>query len=230
MSAVYTDLLVTLRHAVGFPTEFEVNDRRLLNFLNSALLWLAGELQYNVTETTQALTANDYDYSLGVGVAEVLWVKHGTKTLEPSSRALWLRDGKDWLNSTAGQPEEYAYEAGTLYLYPEPDSTADDTALTYAYLPSLPSIETDTTQLPGSTSATPLLPSGAQGLLVWQAAVEFFKSTITPENAGMRGLQIQAAQAEVDKRLPNVKRQVMHAARGRGVQPKVFSRYRGAAR
>ena len=228
MSAYYTDLVVNLRHAVGFPSQDDVNDRRLLICLNGALLYLAGELQYNITETTQALTANDYTYSLGVGVAEVLWVKHGTKTLEPASLGLWLRDNKDWTNSTAGQPEEYAYEAGVLYLYPEPDSTADDTSLTYAYLPSAPEI--DTTADSGSETPTALLPTGAQGCLIWQAAVEYFKSTITNENAQMRALQIQAAQGEVDKRLPNVKRQVFHAAHSRGVQPKVFTRYRGAAR
>lgn len=228
MSAYYTDLVVNLRHAVGFPSQDDVNDRRLLICLNGALLFLAGELQYNITQTTQALTVNDYDYSLGVGVAEVLWVKHGTKTLEPASLGLWLRDNKDWTNSTAGQPEEYAYEAGVLYLYPKPDATADDTALTYAYLPSEPTI--DTTAASGTATATALLPTGAQGCLIWQAAVEYFKSTITNENAAMRGLQIQAAQAEVDKRLPNVKRQVLHAARNRGVKPKIYSGYRGAAR
>src|SRR3990167_4960598 len=93
---VATELLVDLREYVGRPSIDEVNDRKLLTFLNSALDWLANELQYNPTVTTQALTLDDYDYVLGVGVSEILWVRHGTKVLVPASIELWLRGGGNW--------------------------------------------------------------------------------------------------------------------------------------
>lgn len=227
---IYDDLVVALRERVGRPSIDEVNDRRLLSFLNSALEWLAAEFQYNSTVATLGIDENDYEHPLGVGVAEVLWVKHGTKTLEPASIALWVRDGIDWRNSTAGQPEQYAFEAGTLWLYPQPDATAADTDLTYGYLPAAPEIDTDTSQSPGNTTATPLLSSANQGLLVWKAAEEYFSATITPENMGQRNLQIQACVKQVADRLGNARRQVKHGARSSGPRPSVFSRHGGAAR
>ncbi len=224
---IYEDLVVALRERVGRPSIDEVNDRRLLSFLNSALEWLAGELQYNPSVGTTTITATPYDGELGPGVAEVWWVKHGTRTLEPASLALWVRDGIDWMNGTAGQPEQYAFEAGTLYLFPRPSTNL---TLTYGYLPAAPEIATDSSEAPGASTATPLLSNANQGLLVWKAAEEYFSATITPENMGQRNLQIQACVKQVADRLDNAKRQVKHGARSSGPRPSVFSRHGGAAR
>lgn len=219
---IYTEMILQLREQVGRPSIDEVNNDRMLQHLNSALEWLAGELGYNPTTTTQALTADDYDYVLGVGVSEVLWVKHGSTPLQAASISQWVRDEVPWRSAPSGSPTQYAFEGTTLFVYPPPDTSADDTALTYSYLPAAPTIDTAS-----ATTATALLSNQNQGLLLWKAAEEYYLSTITRENAAQRQVQIAGCQQQIGNRLGNAKRQVTHGARQSGPRPNVFTRGQG---
>lgn len=229
----YNELLVDLREKVGRPGIDDVNDRRLLTFLTSAIDFMAAELQWPIKTNTAGIgfSADQYEYplsddSLDGEIAEILWVRYNGKLLEPASIAQWVRDGVDWRDATSGSPDQWAFEGLTLYVYPPPSSSvvSDDAAPEIGYIEASPSLDTS------ATNATTYLTPAAHGCLVWKAAEEYFTATIDKDNLGQRNLQIQAAAKQVADRLNNLKRMVKHGARSSGPKPSVFSRHGGAAR
>lgn len=216
-----TELVSHLRERVGSPSVDTVSERRLREYLASALEWLAGELEFHVRTLPDALslTAETYEYPLPADCLRVLWLEWNETKLEPGSVASWVRDGRDWRNATAGNPTGYAVEGRQLVLYPPPSSDAvtTDGAVTLSYLATSPGV--DASGVPGLTNTD-------LWCAVYAAAIEYLGNHPTDENQA----RLPHCREQLALRLPQARARHADAIRPSHQRVTVWSARQGGAR
>jgi hypothetical protein len=131
------EIISNFRNRIGEPTTREYSDVSLQSTLAPTLMWLAGELGYNIVPSlTIPLTADDYTVALPADEEFLIWVEHNGKRLSPSSVNRWVRDGVMYRQDASATPRSYAVEGRKLLLNPPPDSgaVAADANLTLSYI------------------------------------------------------------------------------------------------
>lgn len=218
---VKAELLGRIRERIGKPTQNEVSDRRLMDYLHSRLEWLAGLLEYSVkTDSTSiAAVASQYEYALPADFGEMIWVRYGGEFLTPATVPQWVRDGTDWIDAAAALPTEYAIQARKLLVTPPPSSTnvTSYPKFTISYVAS---------PVPVEENDLPLFGESDQMLLVFAVAHEWCSANPTEENL----VRAQAYQQYIDLQLAEARRRRFFASEEFAPQIHVFTRRRGAAR
>lgn len=101
-----------------------VPDPVIYKYLQSALESFNNLTNYNYSDTTISLVANQQEYTLANDTCEIIWVEYAGLELRKADIDELRRRGVSWRTEAATAPDEWAYYGQSIVLIPKPDAAA----------------------------------------------------------------------------------------------------------
>lgn len=121
------ELIGQLREKLGSLSVNDVDNTRLRDgYITPALVWLAGELNFNVRQEDNAigLVAGQIEYPLMSDVLSVIWCEWNERRLEPASLTRSDREQDAWDQRASGTPAQFAIQGRKLAILPPPTAAS----------------------------------------------------------------------------------------------------------